>query len=91
MSKVWLPGRRPPPAYSFKHSNCKGMASSSSDIVAAMKAIAHSYSLPLTEQILSSIAVEIEPSDGVMYDDVVAYDYIHGELIKFGPLPPTWY
>ncbi|PLR80394.1 hypothetical protein CVD25_21985 [Bacillus canaveralius] len=67
----------------------KGMASSSADIMAAMKAIAHSYSLPLTEPMLSSIAIEIEPTDGVMYDDVVAYDYINGELIEsFGSLPP---
>lgn len=67
----------------------KGMASSSADIVAALKAVAHSYYLPLTEPIISSIAVGIEPSDGVMYEDVVAYDYIHGELMeRFGSLPP---
>lgn len=74
------------------HSNIpagKGMASSSADIVAAIKATAHSYSLPLTEDIISAIASEIEPTDGVMYDDVVAYDYIHGQLIEsLGPLPP---
>lgn len=67
----------------------KGMASSSADIVAAMKAIAHSYSLPLTKEMISTIASKIEPTDGVMYDEVVAYDYIHGELIEsFGVLPP---
>lgn len=67
----------------------KGMASSSADITAAMKAIADCYSLPLTKEIISSIAAEIEPTDGVMYDEVVAYDFIHGELIEcFGHLPP---
>jgi L-threonine kinase len=67
----------------------KGMASSSADIVAALKAIAHSYSLPLTKEMISTIAAKIEPTDGVMYDEVVAYDYIHGELIEsFGVLPP---
>ncbi|WP_442417727.1 GHMP family kinase ATP-binding protein [Peribacillus cavernae] len=74
------------------HSNIpvgKGMASSSADIVAAIKATAHSYSLPLTEDIISSIASEIEPTDGVMYDDVVAYDYLNGQLIEsLGHLPP---
>jgi uncharacterized protein involved in propanediol utilization len=74
------------------HSNIpigKGMASSSADIVAAIKAVAHSYSLPLTEDIISTIASEIEPTDGVMYDDVVAYDYLHGQLIeRLGPMPP---
>ncbi len=67
----------------------KGMASSSADIVASIKAIAHSYSLPLTQDIISAIAAKIEPTDGVMYDEVVAYDYIHGDLIEsFGVFPP---
>ncbi|MFX3623865.1 MAG: kinase [Ectobacillus sp.] len=67
----------------------KGMASSSADIVAAMKAVAHSYSLPLTEEMISLVASEIEPTDGVMYQGAVAYDYIHGQLIEsFGSLPP---
>jgi uncharacterized protein involved in propanediol utilization len=74
------------------HSNIpvgKGMASSSADIAAAMKAAAHSYSLPLTEDIISHLASKIEPTDGVMYDGVVAYDYIHGQLLEdFGSLPP---
>lgn len=67
----------------------KGMASSSADLIAAIKAIADSYSLSLTKEIISAIAVRIEPTDGVMYDEVVAYDYIHGELLEsFGTLPP---
>ncbi|TDK60791.1 kinase [Bacillus salipaludis] len=66
----------------------KGMASSSADIVAAIRAIADSYSLPITKEMISSIAAQVEPTDGVMYDEVVAYDYIHGELIEgFGTLP----
>lgn len=67
----------------------KGLASSSADMVAALKAIADSYDLPLTTEIISFIAAAIEPTDGVMYEEVVAYDYIHGELIEsFGELPP---
>src|SRR5437868_6769958 len=58
----------------------KGIASSSADIVAALKAIADSFSLPLTNEMISTIAAKIEPTDGVMYDEVVAYDYLHGEL-----------
>ncbi|MFY0758405.1 kinase [Metabacillus dongyingensis] len=66
----------------------KGLASSSADVVAAMKAVADSYSLPLSEEIISRISSEIEPTDGVMYKEVVAYDYIHGQLIeRFGSLP----
>ena len=74
------------------HSNItagKGLASSSADIVAALRAIADSYSLPLTNEIISMIAAKVEPTDGVMYEEVVAYDYINGELIEsFGSLPP---
>jgi L-threonine kinase len=67
----------------------KGMASSSADIVASLRAIADSYSLPLTENLISDIASEIEPTDGVMYEGVIAYDYINGQLIEsFGSMPP---
>ncbi|WP_273127385.1 GHMP family kinase ATP-binding protein [Bacillus weihaiensis] len=67
----------------------KGMASSSADIVAAMKAVANCFSLPLTKELISQIACEIEPTDGVMYRDIVAYDYINGQLIEeLGQLPP---
>ncbi|MDR4950493.1 GHMP family kinase ATP-binding protein [Neobacillus cucumis] len=67
----------------------KGLASSSADIVAALRAIAESYSLPITKEIISMIATKVEPTDGVMYEEVVAYDYINGQLIEsFGVLPP---
>lgn len=67
----------------------KGMASSSADIIAAVRAVADSCSLPITEELISRIAAEIEPTDGVMYEGVVAYDYLNGQLIEaFGSLPP---
>ncbi|MEH7351536.1 GHMP family kinase ATP-binding protein [Gottfriedia acidiceleris] len=73
------------------HSNIpagKGMASSSADIVASLRAIAESYSLPLTNEMISMIAAKVEPTDGVMYEEVVSYEYIHGQLIaSFGTLP----
>lgn len=74
------------------HSNIppgKGLASSSADIVAALRAIADSYSLPVSNELISLIAAKVEPTDGVMYKEAVAYDYIHGQLIEsFGTLPP---
>ncbi|XRG80351.1 kinase [Rossellomorea sp. GAMAL-10_SWC] len=74
------------------HSNIppgKGMASSSADIVASLRAIADSYSIPLTNEMISMIAAKVEPTDGVMYEEVVVYEYIHGQLIaSFGTLPP---
>ncbi|MBO1511399.1 GHMP family kinase ATP-binding protein [Metabacillus bambusae] len=67
----------------------KGMASSSADIVASIRAVAHSYSIQLSHEVISNIATEIEPTDGVMYEGTVAYDYINGQLIdSFGDLPP---
>ncbi|NMD69699.1 kinase [Bacillus sp. DNRA2] len=66
----------------------KGMASSSADIVAAIRAVADSFDLQITEEIISEIAIGIEPTDGVMYQDVVAYDHINGRLIeKLGKMP----
>jgi uncharacterized protein involved in propanediol utilization len=66
----------------------KGMASSSADIVAAIRAVADSFDLKITEEIISEIASGIEPTDGVMYNDVVAYDYINGRLLEnLGEMP----
>ncbi|WP_121661715.1 GHMP family kinase ATP-binding protein [Metabacillus litoralis] len=67
----------------------KGMASSSADLVAAMKAVAEGCFLDVNNEILSTIATEIEPTDGVMYENVVAYNYKNGSLMEsFGNLPP---
>jgi len=78
--------------YLHIHSNIpigKGMASSSADIIAAVRAVSDSCSLPITEELISRIAAEIEPTDGVMYEGSVAYDYLNGQLIEeFDSLPP---
>lgn len=66
----------------------KGMASSSADMIAAMRAVADSYSLAITEEILSEIASKIEPTDGVMYEEIVSYDYKNGQLIERLGFPP---
>ncbi|WP_318505947.1 kinase [Bacillus sp. T3] len=67
----------------------KGLASSSADIVAAMRAVADSFNLTLSEELISCIAIEVEPTDGVMYPDSVAYDFLNGKLIEnLGPIPP---
>lgn len=67
----------------------KGMASSSADIVASMRAAADSFDLKITAEIISSISCQIEPTDGVMYEGAVAYDYVNGKIIEqLGPIPP---
>lgn len=69
----------------------KGFSSSSADIIASIRAIADCLRLSISDKLLSEIATQIEPTDPVMYNDVVAYDYIHGQLIeKFGVLPDLW-
>ncbi|OIJ19287.1 hypothetical protein BKP45_14125 [Anaerobacillus alkalidiazotrophicus] len=66
----------------------KGMASSSADIVASLRAVADCLSLPLTEKLISEIATKIEPTDGIMYDEIVAYNYLNGTVIEtFGKFP----
>src|SRR5579871_5667863 len=53
------------------HSNIpegKGMASSSADLVATARAIAHAYQRHLPMALLETLMAEIEPSDGVMYN-----------------------
>lgn len=67
----------------------KGMASSSADIIAAMRSVADSFNLYISEELISQIAIEIEPTDGVMYEEAVAYDFINGKIIvPLGPVPP---
>ena len=67
----------------------KGMASSTADIVAACRATAQTLGQELSPEEISSIAIEIEPSDGVMYPGVVCYNYRRGALIEsLGKLPP---
>lgn len=66
----------------------KGMASSSADLIASLRAVAQSHALPINENVLSEITSAIEPTDGIMYEEIVAYDYINGHLIeKIGQLP----
>ena len=52
----------------------KGMASSTADIVAAARALSAAASLPLRTEELAELAAAIEPTDGIMYDGIVAAD-----------------
>ncbi len=51
----------------------KGLASSSADMVASIRAAAHYYGLTPSPGIIESILRPIEPTDGVMYDGVVSF------------------
>ncbi|HZG70890.1 MAG TPA: hypothetical protein VEY51_05060 [Chondromyces sp.] len=65
----------------------KGMASSSADIVASMRAVANAYNIELAADIISELAADIEATDGVMYPGIVSYNHIHGELIECYDFP----
>ncbi|WP_322047732.1 GHMP kinase [Paraburkholderia sp. J67] len=66
----------------------KGLASSSSDMVAAIRAAAKHYRLEAAPEIIELILRFIEPTDGVMYDGIVSF--FHREVMldeKIGPAP----
>jgi L-threonine kinase len=59
----------------------KGLASSSADIVAACRAMADYAGEPLTEAEIAEIACGIEPSDAVMYDHPVVFEFFAGRVL----------
>ncbi|OBP80083.1 hypothetical protein [Mesorhizobium loti] len=67
----------------------KGLASSSADLVAAARSIACSFKHKVRTSLIEKLMAEIEPSDGVMYPGVVAYQQRACSLISFlGQMPP---
>lgn len=67
----------------------KGMASSTADVVAACRATAAALGCSISPEMISHIAGQIEPSDGVMYPGVVCYNHRECWLIEaLGHLPP---
>ena len=66
----------------------KGLASSSADLVATARAISNAVKVPLPINILLNILSEIEPTDGVMYDDIVCFFHRKVSLhSRLGVLP----
>lgn len=60
----------------------KGMASSSADIVATIKAISNTFDIKISNELISQIATDIEPTDGVMYKNPCIYKQRTGKLVK---------
>lgn len=56
----------------------KGMASSSADIAAACVAIAKAMDRTISPTEIAEIAVAIEPSDGIFFPGIVAFDHVKG-------------
>jgi len=68
----------------------KGEASSSADMVATARAIADAFGIAIVPSDIEDLLREIEPSDGVMYPGVVAFDHRAVRLrAVLGTLPPA--
>ncbi|MFB6888406.1 kinase [Kitasatospora sp. NPDC056327] len=66
----------------------KGMASSSADLVATARAVANAVGLELPPARLEELLRRIEPTDGVLYPGVVAFDHRRVRLrAVLGSLP----
>jgi uncharacterized protein involved in propanediol utilization len=66
----------------------KGMASSSADLVATARAVANALHLELPPEAIERLLGRIEPTDGVLYPGVVAFDHRVARLrARLGPLP----
>ncbi|MER9475354.1 hypothetical protein [Mesorhizobium sp. M0520] len=67
----------------------KGLASSSADLVAAARSIARCFNRRIRTSLIEKLMAAIEPSDGVMYPGVVAYQQRECSLLSFlGQMPP---
>lgn len=69
----------------------KGMASSTADVSAAIAATAAALgaSDAMTPALIAQIALQVEPSDGVMLPHIAVFDHKRGRLAQsLGPPPP---
>ena len=58
----------------------KGLASSSADLVATLRALANYFNVEMQAHDLFAIMRQIEPTDGVMFDDAVSFFHRKVEL-----------
>ncbi len=66
----------------------KGMASSTADMVAAVRAAAGYYGVEVRPGELARWAASVEPSDGIMYPFISAFNPMTGQLVeRLGPVP----
>ena len=66
----------------------RGLASSTADVVATARAVSDATGLHLEPGEIAELAIQIEPSDGVMWDGVVAFNHRAGRLLRhLGQLP----
>jgi L-threonine kinase len=67
----------------------KGLASSSADLVATARAVASAVGVELAPAAIEDLLRPVEPTDGVMYPGVVAFEHRNVALLdRLGVLPP---
>ena len=67
----------------------KGMGSSSADITAAVAAVGMAAGKPFAPDDIASIALSVEPTDGVMFPGIALIDHRYGSIAEsLGPPPP---
>lgn len=67
----------------------KGMGSSSADLTAAIAATALALNNPLSPAEIGQIALQVEPTDGVMFPGIALFDHRNGTIVEeLGPPPP---
>lgn len=67
----------------------KGLASSSADLVATARAVANALGLAMPPARIESLLARIEPTDGVLYEGIVAYYYRRVQLHSVLGLLPS--
>ncbi len=69
----------------------KGMASSTADVASAIVATAAALGARLAPENIARIALEVEPSDGLMLPGIALMDHRDGSTMEpLGPPPPMW-
>ncbi len=66
----------------------KGMGSSSADITAAVGAIGLAAGKPFPSEDIASIALSVEPTDGVMFPGIALFDHRCGSIAESLGAPP---
>jgi L-threonine kinase len=66
----------------------QGFGTSTADVTAALRAVSAAYGVSILPQAIARIAIEIEPTDGSMFTDCVAFAHREGVLLEhLGVLP----
>jgi L-threonine kinase len=66
----------------------KGMASSTAEIGSAVAVVATLMQIEISAKEIAEIALRIEPTDGVLFDEIVLFDHVAGSRLETIGSPP---